>query len=175
MKVSRIIRQLACDSRGATIIEFAIVAPAFLAVLIGILQIALVYLGQDGLEGASETASRLLVTGQAQRAGMSASDFKTTACSALPSYMTCNNLMVDVRTASSFSAADTGMPTLTYDSNGNVSNSFSYTPGGQASIVVVRFMYLWPTLPGPLGFNLANQPSSNRLLLATNVFKSEYY
>ena len=175
MKVSRIIRQLACDSRGATIIEFAIVAPAFLAVLIGILQIALAYLAQDGLEGATETASRMLATGQAQRAGMTAAQFKTSACSALPNYMNCSSMMVDVRTASSFSAADTGMPTLTYDSNGNVSNSFSYTPGGQAAIVVVRFMYLWPTFTGPLGFNLADQPGAKRLLLATSVFKSEYY
>ncbi|QSR18106.1 TadE/TadG family type IV pilus assembly protein [Novosphingobium sp. KA1] len=175
MRVPRSIRPIACDTSGATIIEFAIVAPVFLAVLVAILQVALVYLAQDGLEGATETASRLLATGQAQQAGMNAAQFQTAACSSLPSYMNCSGLMVDVRTASSFSSADTGMPVLTYDSNGNVTTSFAYTPGGQAAIVVVRFMYLWPTSSGPLGFNISNQPGGKRLLLATSVFKSEYY
>jgi len=67
------------------------------------------------------------------------------------------------------------MPGLTYDANGNPTNTWSYSVGGAGSIVVMRLMYLWPVLPGPLNFNLANQGSNKRMLMATSVFKSEPY
>ncbi|GGZ08324.1 TadE/TadG family type IV pilus assembly protein [Novosphingobium colocasiae] len=169
-----LLRRLRADARGASAIEFAMIAPALFAVLVATIETSLVYLAQDGLETAAETGSRLLLTGQAQ-SGLTASQFRTAACSALPPYMTCANLMVDVRVAGSFSAADTGMPTLTYDSGGNVTNAFSYATGAQGSIVVLRLLYLWPTNAGPLGFALANQPGNKRLLVATSVLRTESY
>jgi Flp pilus assembly protein TadG len=169
------LKRLLRDEGGTSIIEFAIVAPAFLAIVIAVLQIAIVYLAQGGLETGAEGAARLLMTGQAQHGGMSATQFKTAACSSLPPYLKCNNLMVDVTTASSYSGATLGAPTITYDKDGNVTNKFSYTPGTQGSIVVVRLMYLWPVAPAPFGFNLATQPGNKRLLTATSVLKSEFY
>jgi Flp pilus assembly protein TadG len=169
------LRRLLRDSRGSSVLQFAIAAPAFIAVLVAILETAFVYLAQDGLETAAETASRLLMTGQAQHSAMTAAQFKSVACSALPPYMSCNSLMVDVTTSGSYSGSNTSTPTITYDSHGNVNNSFSFAPGTQGAIVVVRLMYLWPTVTGPLGFNIANQTGNNRLLIATSVLKSEYY
>lgn len=163
------------DSRGATIIEFALVAPVFIAIIIAILEMALVYLAQAGLDTAAEAAGRLLMTGQAQQGNMSRSQFETAACEELPPFLQCDKLMIDVTTVANFSNANTGAPVLTYDKNENVTNSFSYSPGGQGAIVVVRLMYLWPTATAPLGFNISNETGNNRLLIATSVLKSEYY
>lgn len=163
------------DVRGAAAIEFALVGSSFLALLFGSLQIALIFFAQQSLETAAEATTRQIMTGQVQQGGMTASQFKTAACNNLPTFFKCANLMVDIQTASSFSAATTTMPTLTYDSNGNVTNTWSFTPGGAGSIVVMRLMYVWPVLPGPLNFNLANQGSNKRMLMATSVFKSEPY
>jgi Flp pilus assembly protein TadG len=168
-------RGLCRDERGAALIEFALVGSVFLALLLGSLQIALVFFAQQSLETAAEATTRQIMTGQVQKANMTAAQFKTAACNNLPSFFKCANLMIDIRTASAFSAASTAMPALTYDANGNPTNVWTYDVGGAGSIVVMRVMYVWPVLPGPLNFNLANQGTAKRMLMATSVFKSEPY
>lgn len=169
------LKRLLQDNSGTSAIEFAIIAPAFIAMLIAIMQTALVFLAQDGLETGAENAGRLLMTGRAQQAKWTAAQFRSATCNTLPPFLKCSNLMIDVTTVSDFSGAPVSPPALTYDKDGNVSNSFSYSAGTQGAIVVVRLFYLWPVVPGPLGFNLANQPGNQRLLTSTSVLKSEYY
>ncbi|CAN5407388.1 pilus assembly protein [soil metagenome] len=166
-------RALLADQRGATIVEFAFVAAPLIALLMAILVTSTVYFAQEGLETATEATSRVLMTGQAQSGGYSATQFKQVACNALPSFMNCANLLVDVESASSFSAVNTAAPTITFDSHGNVSNSFAYTPGNAGDIVVIRLMYIWKVPTGPLGFNLATLGNGQRLLMATSVAKTE--
>jgi Flp pilus assembly protein TadG len=163
------------DERGAALLEFALVGSVFFALLFGSLQIALIFFAQQSLETSAEATTRQIMTGQAQHANMTAAQFKTLACNNLPTFFKCANLMVDIRTASTFSAASTAMPVLTYDANGNVTNTWTFNVGGAGSIVVMRLMYVWPVLPGPLNFNLANQGTNKRMLMATSVFKSEPY
>lgn len=163
------------DERGAALLEFALVGSTFLALLFGSLQIALVFFAQQCLETTAEATTRQIMTGQTQKASTTAAQFKTAACNNLPVFFKCANLYVDVTTAQSFSAASTTMPTLTYDANGNPTNTWNFSLGGAGSIVVMRLMYIWPVLPGPLNFNLANQGSNKRMLMATSVFKSEPY
>ena len=171
MCASRLLR----DQRGAALLEFALVGSCFLALLFCSLQIALIFFAQQCLETAAEATARQIMTGQVQKTNMTAAQFKTAACNNLPSFFKCANLMIDIRTATAFSAASTAMPTLTYDGSGNPTNTWSYDAGGAGSIVVMRVMYVWPVLPGPLKFNLANQGSNKRMLMATAVFKSEPY
>lgn len=175
MPISALLRRLLRDTNGSAAIQFAIVVPAFLAIVVAVLDTACVFLAQNGLETAGESAGRLLMTGQAQQGAMSSSAFKTEACKSLPPYLKCSGLMVDVQTVNSYSAAGLNPPTLTFDSSGNVTNTFSYSPGGQGAIVVVRVMYLWPSLAGPLGYSLANTSGNRRLMIATSVLKSENY
>jgi len=188
---------------GAAVIEFAIVAPAFFALLLAILYTALIYLAQQMLETAAQGAGRLMLTGTAQtmqmsngNVGMSAADFKNAICygasgtdvngqsvtipALLPPLLSCSRLTVNVSTATSYSVKSAAAPTFTYDSNGNVtSTGTGYSPqssgSGQSKIVVLQLIYLWPTGTGPLGLNLTNQPNGNRMLVATTAFTSEAY
>jgi Flp pilus assembly protein TadG len=162
------------DNDGATIVEFALVAPPFIALLLAILVTSLVFFAQQTLETAGEAAARLILTGQAQQNGWTAAQYKTQVCNQLPPLLNCSKLMVDVETVASFSAASTAPPTITYDANGNP--IMPYQTGGAGDIVIVRLMYLLPIATGPLGFNLGNQPgTSNRLLIATSVAQTEPY
>lgn len=163
------------EKRGAAAVEFALVAAPFLALLVALLQTALVFFAGRVLDATTEEASRYILTGQAQSANMTQSDFATWVCGKTFALFTCGNFMINVQNYASFAAASTGTPTLTFDSNGNVTNTWTYAPGNPGDIVVVQVMYQWPVYLGPLGFNLANMSNGNRLLVSTAVFKNEPY
>ena len=174
------------DVRGATIIEFALVIGPFLALLFAILQNTLIYFAQEALETSVEAAARSVITGQAQATDASGSssgmsqaqlqtNFKNVACKSLPDFMTCANLLVDVRSATSWSALDTSMPTITFDANGNVNNQMTYSLGSQGSVIMVRLMYLWPVQAASMIPGLATVSNGKHLIIATSVAKTETY
>jgi hypothetical protein len=99
--------------------------------------------------------------------------FHQTVCKNGAILFTCAGLMVDVQVASQWSAANTGMPILTYNSDGTVSNTWQFNPGNAGDIVVVRVMYLWPVFFGPIAFNMANQANGSRLIMASAAFQNE--
>lgn len=204
------------DEEAGAAIEYAFVAPAFIALLLGILHIALIYLAQEGLETAVEDSARLIMTGQAQTTtmgtgssayiGMSAADFKNAVCTgvtgkdasgnaitytrALPPFLACSRLAVNVQVAPSGCTAPTIVtPTFTI-TNGTISSSGSgfgtancdgtgkSTTGlatTQGQLVIVQLAYLWPTVSAPLGLNFVTQAGGNRLLVATYVLTVENY
>ena len=173
---------LARNQNGAAALEFAIVAAPTIALTLAILQTALAFFAGQVLETAVAESSRLILTGQA--VSMSQSQFATAVCGT-PGYASatwslnflfnCANLMVDVNTANTFTAANTSLPTLTFNGSGQVTNSWSYNIGGPGDIVVVRVMYQWPVFLGPLGLSLSNEANGNLELMATAVFKNEPY
>ncbi|WP_157098716.1 TadE/TadG family type IV pilus assembly protein [Novosphingobium rosa] len=91
-RARRRLTRLRKAQEGGVAIEFALVAPAFIALVLGILHIALIYLAQQGLESAVENASRLVMTGSIQSLTVSgqtspgltkASDFKSAVCNGI--------------------------------------------------------------------------------------------
>jgi Flp pilus assembly protein TadG len=186
---------------GTAAMEFAIVGPAFIALLLAIMYTMLIYLAQQMLETTAEGAGRLMLTGFAQTTrapngtvGLSASDFKTAICNGLsgtnpagetvstpallPPLLTCSRLTVNVSVATSYNVTNTTSPTFTYDSNGilvSTGTGYNYQSGGSGKnrIVVLQLIYLWPTGKGPLGLNLIDEPNANRKLVATSVFTTE--
>ena len=167
--------------KGATAVEFALVAAPFLALLLAILQSGIVFFSARVLDEVTEEASRYIMTGQAQLGSVTQSGFKTYLCtgsntSALVSALfTCSKIMINVQSYASFASASTATPTLTFDGSGNVSNSWGYSTGNPGDIVVVQVMYQWPVVLGPLSMNLGNLSNGNRLLISSAVFKNEPY
>lgn len=174
-RVGTTLARLGRDSGGATIVEFAFVVGPLMALLVASAQVSLTFFAQQTLETTAEKATRQLLTGAAQNSNMSKTQFKELVCSKLPAFMKCANVIVDVQAASNFASATTGVPTLTYDSNGNISNNWAYQPGAAGQITVARIMYVWNVRQGPLGFDLSTMSSGKRLLMSTSVFKTEPY
>jgi Flp pilus assembly protein TadG len=157
--------------RGSPAVEFALVAAPFVALLVAIMQVGLIYFAQEALESAVEQTARLVLTGQS--ASMTQSQFATALCNNSPGLFTCANFMIDLQPATSFANANVTQPTLTFNGSGQVSNTWQYNTGTPGDIMVMRVMYEWPVFLGPLGFNLSNEPNSMLLMMATSVFRNE--
>jgi Flp pilus assembly protein TadG len=160
---------------GAAALEFALVAAPFIALILASVQTALAFFAGQVLESAATDASRLILTGTAQKANMDQAAFNTAVCGKVQTLFSCGKLMVDVQTASSFGTANTAMPSLTFDGSGNVTNAWQYNPGNPGDIVVMRVMYPWPVFLGPLGLSLSNESNGTLLLMATAAFRNEPY
>jgi hypothetical protein len=99
--------------------------------------------------------------------------FHQTVCNNANVLFSCTGLMVDVQVANNWSSANTGMPILTYNSDGSVGNTWQFNPGNAGDIVVVRVMYLWPVFFGPLAYNWGNQANGSREIMASAAFQNE--
>jgi Flp pilus assembly protein TadG len=158
---------------GTAAVEFGLVSLPFIAIVLALFQLGIVFLAQQELETAVEKTGRLALTGQAQ--SLNRKQFRAKLCANLPALFSCSGVMIDMQPAGSFAREATSAPTLTYDAQGEVSNEWAYNPGGRGDIEVLRVMYLWPTFLGPLNFRLANLSNGKRLLIATAIFKNEPY
>jgi len=160
---------------GATMVEFAIIAPAFLALLVAIFQTTLFLFAQANLQNAAMAAGRLFMTGQGQNSNMTQSQFTSQVCPMIQALFNCNNLMVNVESYASFSSASASAPTLTYNAQGQVTNSWSYSPGAPGQVMVVQLIYQWPIIGGPLGYVLPNNANGATEMMGVTAFRVEPY
>jgi Flp pilus assembly protein TadG len=169
---SREATRFCATSGGATAVEFALIAPAFVATLVAVLQTAIFLFAQQTLQMAAAQAGRLFMTGQAQNSNMTQTQFLNAICPTIQALFNCNSLMVNVASYSSSGTASASAPTLTY-TNGQVSNAWSYSPGTPGQIMVVQLIYQWPVVGGPLGFSIANLPNGNAEMMGVTAFRVE--
>jgi Flp pilus assembly protein TadG len=141
-------RRFCADEKGATAVEFAMISVPFLALLFAIFETAFVFFCAQGVETAVAEAARTIMTGQAQANSSvtTAAQFRDTyICNptspqkkVFPAFLTCSNLIVDVRIASTgFAAAN-----MAKDFASNPTTS--YCTGASGSIVIVRAIYPLP-------------------------------
>jgi Flp pilus assembly protein TadG len=165
-------------SEAATAVEFALIAPAFLATLIAVFQTCIFMFAQTALQNAAITAGRYFLTGQAQNNGCTAGQIVNGGCGTLPAVcpaamFTCANMYLSVQNYSSFSSASTAAPAM-YSGSTPIT-SFPYDPGTPGDIMVVQLIYAWPVIGGPLGFTLANLPNGSAEMVGVSTFRVEPY
>jgi Flp pilus assembly protein TadG len=170
---AREITRFARARRGATAVEFALIAPIFLGLLIAILQTAIFLFAQQTLQTAALQAGRALMTGSGST--LTQTQFTNTVCPIIQPLFTCSKLMVNVQSYADFAAANTSAPTLTYNTNGTVSNSWSYTAGAPGQVMVVQLIYQWSVVGGPLGFALSNLSNGSAEIMGISAFRVEPY
>jgi Flp pilus assembly protein TadG len=162
---------------AATAVEFALIAPAFLATLIAVFQTCIFMFAQTVLQNAANTAARYFLTGQAQNNNCTASQIINGGCgltAVCPAAMfTCSNMYLSVQNYSAFSSASTSAPAMY--SGTTAITTYPYDPGTSGNIMVVQLLYAWPVIGGPLGFTLANLPNGSAEMVGTSAFKVEPY
>src|ERR1700722_10029033 len=84
------------NRRGSAAVEFALVAPVFFALLFAIIETAIMFFASQVLETITQESARMILTGQAQTASYTQSQFKTYVCSQIPALFNCANVSVDV-------------------------------------------------------------------------------
>jgi Flp pilus assembly protein TadG len=172
--VIRLLRRLGRDERGVTAVEFALIALPFLALLVALIETAILHLTSLNLENAVRDASRLIRTGQAQVANMSAGDFRTRMCEKINMIKDCNtneNLHLDVRSYDDF-GGDAANPPPLYD-EGAWTNQETFQPGAASRVVIVRAYYKVDLLAQIPGFGLAQGAERYAMLDAISVFRNE--
>ncbi len=162
------------NRRGSAAVEFALVAPVFFALLFAIIETAIVFFAGQVLETVTQDSARKILTGQAQAANYSKSDFKdTVVCpnGALAKVLfDCTNLYIEVKSYPTFPNVAITEP---IDGSKNFIPPTSYCPGTGGDVVVVRMFYQWPLFVTGLGYNISNLAGSKRLLSATAAFRNE--
>jgi Flp pilus assembly pilin Flp len=167
-------KSLARDTRGATMIEFALLAPIFFAILTAILETSVQYLAAQIFESGVYDASRTIRVGMAQRENWSADDYKKNICDRLYGFFgDCADLYVNVRPISDFQSADYSVPLdRTCSQDCDWTEDDVWTPGGASAVVLVQAYYRYPSiLQMPLGPNAL--PDGRRLISAATVFRNE--
>jgi Flp pilus assembly protein TadG len=171
--VRKTLRRFRRNRRGSAAVEFALVAPVFFALLFAIIETGIVFFAGQVLETVTQDSARMIMTGQAQNASYSQSDFKTYVCGKVIVLFDCTNgISIDVQSYSAFSSVSSTNP---IDGSKNFVPPNNYSPGGPGDIVVVRLFYQWPLIVTGLGYNIANLTGSKRLLTATAAFRNEPY
>lgn len=162
---------------GSAAVEFAMVALPFLALIMGILEISMIYLVSTTLENATADAARQVRTGELQTAGgATAATFATKICNELTwlgSSTSClSKLYVDVRTFSTFSGVTQPSPVA----NGAVNTTaLKFQLGAAGDIVLVRSFYQWTLFTPVLDGMAATLNGGSTLITATAAFKNEPY
>jgi Flp pilus assembly protein TadG len=171
----RLVVRFGRKNDGAAAVEFAIVVVPFFALLFAIIELAFVFWAGQVLETAVNDASRLIMTGQAQKQNFDKVKFKDELCNRVLGLFNCQaGMLIDVRTSGDFSGANLGKPT--FKANGQIDDTgFQYQQGGPGDIVVVRVMYEWPLILRTFGLDLADTPGGRRLLMSAVAFKNEPY
>ncbi len=162
------------DTRGATLVEFALLAPIFFALLGAILETSVTYLAAQVLESGVQDTSRLIRTGEVQRRGWTVSDYKKGVCDRLYGlFGDCSDMYVSVRQIDKFQSADYEVPLdLNCKVNCKWAKSDEWQPGVASGVVMVQVYYRYPSiLQLPL---TDNRLGDGRLLMgAATVFRNE--
>ena len=169
-------RRFRRNEDGSTVVEFALVILPFLACMFAIIEVGLSFLASQVLETSVADASRLILTGQAQSWAQAdgATNFKDRICTdSVRALFKCDDIKFDVRTVDGFGAANLSPP---LDASNNLdTSSFTYNPGTQCKIVIVRVVYEWPTFVRTLGLDLSTLANGKRLIMSTMAFRNEPY
>ena len=166
-------RRLARDERGATAIEFALLAVPFFGLIAAILQTSMVFLAAQLLDTAVYDASRLIQTGQAQAVSYTHTNFRDRICTGLYGIFDCSKLKLKVTTWPTVIAAP-----LKTDSSWSTTwaSPTDYTPGQGGAVVQIQVFYKWPVplnMGGLFGGAVGVSADGTKLLGASYVFMNE--
>ena len=167
--LERLRRAAACQ-RGSATVELAMIALPFVALLVAMVETALVFFAGQVLQEAATQSGRLVMTGQA--IGMSAAQFQQNVCNHASGLFDCSKLSVSVQTFGTFGSITGTNPVV----GGKMSTgSLPFSPGTPGQIEVVQVFYPWPLGADMLGLGLINVNGDSHLLAATAVFRNEPY
>lgn len=165
--------------RGSAAVEFAIVAPIFIALTLSVFEAGIYFFITSAVDAANTRASRLIRTGQAQSGAISREAFFEEICSVVSSFGDCNEqLTVDVQRFSDFNAlaADVAAP-VCRDSDPTIGepdpDALPYQTGNARDIIRVRVCFLYKSFNPALGFNLDTSTNGAHKMIATSVFRNE--
>jgi Flp pilus assembly protein TadG len=124
------------NARGGNVmIEFALLAPVFFMLILGLVEFVLFQYKTYALNHVVYEASRNLQTGEVQSSSNMEEAFKQEACDKAGALIDCNAIVFDVRAFDKL--ADVTYPPPTFDEDG-LPDNFVFEPGDANQYSVVR-------------------------------------
>ena len=172
--VTRLVRKLAGDETGSPAVEFALVFPIFIAIVLATLQAGTIFLVKAFFELSAEEAARIVLTNQTE--SLTASQFHTQICNQLTALFNCGQVIVELEPMP-VGTTNVGALLPTFDVNGNLIGAppvdVGVSAGSAGTDMLLVVMYPWPVYGGPLGLNFSNLGSGKMLMTSTQVFRIE--
>ena len=172
--IRKIISGWSGNRRGATAIEFALVAVPFVMITVAIVEISVMYAANAVMLGATQDAVRAVRTGQVQAiSDPEEADalFREQMCRHIPIRLVdCNAIQFRVEVLESFASADT---TVTIDEDGNIDDDTNY--GDQEDVMMITVLYYHPMISPLTAAFFADSPNNTKLLTGVFVFQTEPY
>ncbi|WFU47608.1 TadE/TadG family type IV pilus assembly protein [Sinorhizobium terangae] len=191
-----LLRRFFGDRKGATAIEFALLALPFFVIVFASIETFVAFAGEQLLANATDTLARKIRTGEITFEDSSKPGFKTKEqfrqafCDEIAILMPCsatevnepNKLYLDVRNITDLTQFPTAVPRIGSSSSSDLDTSgFQFTPGGAGAFTMVRAYYRWEVITDlvrPYVTNLRPAGSSmprDFLMVATATFRNENY
>lgn len=165
--VRKALRRFRRDRRASSAIEFAVIAPIFLALLFATIETTLVFFAGQVLETGTLDSSRLIFTGTG---GWTEAQFRNDFCPRVAALFNCANIDLDLRAYPPGTTITISDPLV----GGAYVKNVAWQAAAPDNTVVVRAFYQWPLIVTGLGYNIVNITSgSKRLLAATTAFHVE--
>lgn len=167
MAFARTARRFARDRRGATALEFALVAPFLFFGMLSLIEIAMLAMMTSGLDNAVLEGARRIRTNRDDVA-TSAGEFRDQICTQLGGDLNAcrSRLTIGVQRFSKFYDASTAAaspPDGTFDK------------GSAGDIIIVKVNYIWPLMT-PFLASAFGQSSPTSITLGSRLaFKNEPY
>lgn len=187
-RLAAVFRRFLNTESAASAVEFAFVAPLFIAMVLAVGQIGLYFFYSASLVRATDAAVRLILVGTAANTTQVVGGNTTTItgayfrekmlCPQLPGGMSCDNVIDNIQVidpmtttfASLENAQGTGLQAPASMNNANT----TFCIGGSGSVVAVQIYYAMPVLGLPWLTNGSTFNGQNVVFIsATAVFKNE--
>lgn len=164
------------NRKGATAVEFAMIAPLFLGSLFAIMETGTLYLKTTALEAGVEEAKRVTMTGQVAGAGNASAQlakFKSAFCDQAGWIIPCDAMKWDVRAFQTFGAS--AMPNRLKADKTFDETDLQFNPGKPCEIVVIRGYYMTKSITGIIRNDVAQLSSGDVVITGAAAFKNEPY
>jgi Flp pilus assembly protein TadG len=192
----RLWRKLARSRDGAAAIEFAILAVPYFIIIFAIVETFVAFAAEQLVTNAVNTLGRQLRTGQITyqlnrvATDMDVVKFREAFCDEVSIMIQCSEteaatpskLYIDARTFASFGAIPKTIPRVSTADFADIDpTSFKFTPGGPATINMLRAYYRWEVITDLIRPYITTiRPADGSmptdfLIVATTAFQNENY
>ena len=180
-RASTLLSRFAKNRKGATAIEFALLALPFCLLTFAILESCISFAGQEVMANATDDVARELRTGQVQKVDITTSTIQDMICQRMSLIVAhgCPGLLVDLRHYDTFAdAAAAGFQVINGDivltKNGTPDGQgFTIDPGASTSKNMLRVFYKWPVMTDFMAKSMANLNGNKTLLFASMTWQNE--
>jgi Flp pilus assembly protein TadG len=173
-------RFISAQDGGTELVEFAIVFPAFAAMVVAMFEIGYFLFAQQTLQTAAVEFGRQFMTNQGPAQGSTVNangTLKSTSsiCNIIQPLLSCGSVIVNVQAYQDWNSASTSAPSSyqMVSSTCTATTGWNYSGGTPGQVVVIQLLYPLSIITGPLGFALSNNCNGTMDVMGITAIRVE--